>query len=97
MRIEEPAAHVPVTRDCVVVASTDNVTAPAVAPPLRPVPAATEVMSPPLSASAEQSQPLPFHLGTSANAHESPPMVAASAENSALGVEVSSWRGPTRV
>ena len=47
----------PVTRDWTTAGFTPSVTAPVVPPPLRPVPAVTSVMSPPLSLSTSSAKP----------------------------------------
>ena len=87
-RMDCPGAHCPATRDCTTVPSTARVASPVVAPPVSPVPAATLVMSPPLSSSVPSANP----AGTSS----SPDQGAAEAK-SAFGEAVSSCRGASVV
>ncbi len=78
MRMPLPAAQLPVTRDWTIAGFTLNVAAPEVPPPLRPVPAVTAVMSPPLSASTAQAQAAPLHFATWPLAHDRPPSASLS-------------------
>jgi hypothetical protein len=68
--------------------STASVASPVVAPPARPAPAFTLVMSPPLSSSMPSAKP--------AGIPDSP-VQGVVALKSALGEAVSSWRGESVV
>ena len=68
-RIEEPSAHVLLTRRCRYVVSAATVPLTVIVPPVSPVPAVTLVTVPAPPASAAHVHALPFHFGIWLLAH----------------------------